>query len=76
MNINVSGNQWDIVRSKNNEIEHLRYYYHRQSDFWEWLENEKGLNNKELFDEFEKWEDQQNTKITHEQPESKISISN
>lgn len=48
---------WEINTNKK-ELEHLKYYYNRQADFWEWLEDVKGLNNKELFDEFEEWEKQ------------------
>jgi hypothetical protein len=56
----VTPSQWDITSGIKKELEHFKYYYHRQSDFWEWLENVKGLNNEELFNEFEKWEDEQN----------------
>lgn len=48
--------QWDVTGQLKKEIENLRYYYQRQADFWEWLENKKGLVNKELFNEFEEWE--------------------
>jgi len=52
-----SGSCYDITSRLKKELEDLKYYYNRQADFWEWLENEKGLNNEELFNEFEKWED-------------------
>jgi len=54
--INIS--QWDIKGQLQKELDNLKYYYQRQADFWEWLENEKDLNNEELFNEFEKWEEE------------------
>lgn len=49
---------WDITGAIQKEVESLRYYQQRQADFWEWLENEKDLNNEQLFNEFEKWEEE------------------
>ena len=58
---NTHGMEYDITGRLHKELEHLKYYHQRQADFWEWLENEKGLSNEELFNEFEEWEKQQSS---------------
>ena len=51
--------QWEINANKV-ELERLRYYAERQSDFWEWYQNTYDKTNNELWDEFEKWKETQN----------------
>jgi hypothetical protein len=48
--------QWKIDTHEE-ELLALRYEHERYQDFWEWYENKNGITKNELFDEFEKWED-------------------
>lgn len=48
-----------VINTNQEELKRLKYYYHRQADFWEWYENTHDETNEELWDEFEKWEDSQ-----------------
>jgi hypothetical protein len=50
--------QW-VINNNKKEIEQLRYYSQRQQDFWEWYEKTYDKTNNELWDEFEKWEEEQ-----------------
>jgi len=50
--------QW-IINTNKEELERLRYYAQRQQDFWEWYENTHDETNNELWDQFEKWEEEE-----------------
>ena len=54
--------QWQI-NTNQTELVRLRYYAERQADFWEWYESTHSETNNELWDEFEKWEENQNNNI-------------
>jgi len=50
--------QW-IINTNKEELDRLRYYTQRQQDFWEWYENTHDETNNELWDQFEKWEEEE-----------------
>lgn len=41
------------------QVEDLTYIIHRYADFWEWMEDAYGYTEKELWNEFEAWEETQ-----------------
>lgn len=53
--------QYEINTNKI-ELANLKYNVERNSDFWEWYENEYQETQNELWDKFEAWEDKQDGK--------------
>lgn len=50
------------IHTYKKEYEEAKYQLERYQDFWEWYEDNYGETRNELWDKFEKWEDEKKRK--------------
>lgn len=60
----IKDTQWQINTNKE-LIASLKYQLEMYQDFWEWYEEEYQVSAKELWEEFEKWFDEKENKMSN-----------